>query len=165
MTGNAGSGKSTLAEKLGAAFDLPATSLDTIVWQPKWNKTPALERDKRIAQLVAEPRWVIEGVSDLVLAEADTVIFLDVPRRTSYLRCAKRNWRYLFRSRPGLPDDCPELRIIPTLTKIIWRFPTHVRPKIMAHIDEHPETSFRVRSAAQLPPTVMGGDDSYTGSS
>jgi hypothetical protein len=62
---------------------------------------------------------------------ADTIVFLDFRRRTVLWRCAKRNWRYLFRSRPGLPDHCPELMMVPTLVSIIWRFPTRVRPKIL----------------------------------
>ena len=63
---------------------------------------------------------------------ADLVVFLDVPRRVSLVRCARRNAPYLFRSRPDLPERCPEVLIIPKLLKIIWQFPTHVRPQLLA---------------------------------
>jgi adenylate kinase family enzyme len=131
ITGNAGSGKSTLAAKLGRSLDLPVYGLDQIVWQPGWRKSPADWRKDREAELVARPSWIIDGVSRPVLDAADYVIFLDVSRATSLVRCARRNWKYLFRSRPGLPENCPEVLIIPRLIKIIWGFPVHVRPGIL----------------------------------
>jgi adenylate kinase family enzyme len=79
---------------------------------------------------------VIEGVSRVVRESADLIVFLDYPRWVSFWRCAKRNWRYLFRSRPGLPENCPEIRIVPTLVRIIWQFPKKVRPVLMADFDE-----------------------------
>jgi adenylate kinase family enzyme len=142
ITGNAGSGKTTLAHRLGSDLKVPVHSLDEVVWRPGWRKTPADERDLAIARLVANPRWVIEGVSPAVLACADMVIFLDVTRRRCIVRCARRNWRYLFSSRPGLPDDCPEIKIIGRLLQIIWRFPRRVRPGILASIEERPGQAF-----------------------
>ena len=132
ITGNAGSGKSTLAARLGRSLDLPVFGLDQIVWQPGWRKSPSDWRRDREAKLVARPSWIIEGVSRTVLDAADYVIFLDVSRATSFVRCAGRNWKYLFRSRPGLPENCPEILIIPRLIQIIWRFPIHVRPGILS---------------------------------
>ena len=131
VTGNAGAGKSTLARRIAAELDLPCHGLDAVVWQPGWRKTPADERDRRIAELVRQEAWVIDGVSSAVQEAADTVIFLDVPRRVSFLRTARRNWPYLFRSRPGLPPNCPEILIVPKLCRIIWNFPRLVRPGIL----------------------------------
>jgi adenylate kinase family enzyme len=142
ITGNAGSGKTTLAHRLGSDLKVPVHSLDEVVWRPGWRKTPANERDLAIAGLVANPRWVIEGVSPAVFARADMVIFLDVPRPLCMVRCARRNWQYLFSSRPGLPDDCPEIKIVGRLLQIIWRFPRRVRPGILAMIEEHPGQTF-----------------------
>ncbi len=132
VTGNAGSGKSTLSRHVAAHYGLEWYGLDKIVWKENWQKAPADERDKQIAQLLARPHWVIDGVSDEILKAADEVVFLDVPRRISFYRVAKRNWRYLFTSRPDLPANCPEVLIIPKLVRIIWRFPRRVRPKILA---------------------------------
>ena len=136
VTGNAGVGKSTLAAHIALLVDAPLFGLDQIVWRPGW-KQP--ERDKRTAMeqaLCAQTSWVIDGVSRGVREAADMIVFLDYPRRISFWRCARRNWRYLFRSRPGLPPDCPEILIVPTLVKMIWRFPTKVRPALLAEFDE-----------------------------
>ena len=150
VTGNAGSGKSTFARRLGTALDLPVFGLDRVVWQPGWRKTPAGERAAMIAELCAGPEWVIDGVSHEILAAADIVVFLDVPRLVSIGRCARRTWRYLFRSRPGLPENCPEISIIPQLLKIIWRFPTAVRPQILAAMGKRNGGAFIVRNNREL---------------
>jgi hypothetical protein len=72
------------------------------------------------------PTWLIEGVSELIRQRADLVVFLDVPRHVCLWRCMKRNWGYLFRSRPELPANCPEYRILPQLLHIVWNFPSLV---------------------------------------
>lgn len=138
VTGNAGAGKTTLASVLAEALMLPAYSLDQIVWQPGWRKTSKEERKLRIQQLIeSSDQWVIEGVSHAVMEAADTVIFLDVPRHVCLLRCAQRNYRFLFRSRPELPDHCPEILIVPALIRIILEFPKTVRPVILNHIQQN----------------------------
>lgn len=134
VTGNAGAGKSTLAKRLGEITGLPVHGLDKIVWQPGWNKTPVEERRVLEASLITGSYWIIEGVSSSVREAADLIVFLDYPRSICAWRCAKRNWRYLFRSRPDLPPQCPELLVLAKLIKIIWNFSRTVRPKIIAEI-------------------------------
>ena len=152
VTGNAGVGKSTLAAHIGLALGLPTFGLDEIVWKPGWKKTGACERTTKEQALCVRPSWVIEGVSRAVRESADLIVFLDYPRSVSFWRCAKRNWRYLFRSRPGLPENCPEIRIAPTLVRIIWQFPSKVRPALMADLDEWRESKavVHIRSDREL---------------
>lgn len=135
VTGNAGVGKSTLAAQIALLVDAPLFGLDEIVWKPGWKKAGPDERRSKELALCAHPSWVIDGVSRLARESADMIVFLDYPRRISFWRCAKRNWRYLFRSRPGLPPGCPEILIVPTLARIIGRFPTTVRPALLAELE------------------------------
>jgi adenylate kinase family enzyme len=132
VTGNAGSGKSTMAKILSYKYDLSCSSLDGIVWQEGWKKTPAEQRKAKITKLTTGKSWVIDGVDYEVMYAADTVIFLDYPRRVCFYRAFKRNVPYLFSSRPELPENCPEIMIVPQLIKIIWNFPKRVRPKLLA---------------------------------
>ena len=152
VTGNAGSGKSTLARQIATQLDIPCHSLDRVVWQSGWRKTPQSERARLTQEMVRSDCWVIDGVSSEVQSAADTVIFLDVPRKVSFLRVTKRNWRYLFRSRPELPAGCPEILIIPTLFRIIWNFPAKVRPRILeqAHQARNPQQFFHLKTEADL---------------
>jgi adenylate kinase family enzyme len=139
VTGNSGSGKSTVGAQLAAALDLPLHGLDRIVWQPGWVKTPVAERRALMADLVAPEAWLIEGVDDQAREHADLLVLLDVPRHVCACRVLRRALPYLRRSRPGLPEDCPELRILPRLMKLIWRtFPTSTLPRILAAGERHP---------------------------
>ncbi len=161
ITGNAGSGKSTLASRIGEALDLPVFGLDQVVWQPGWKKSPPEFRNEKLAELLAEPEWVIEGVAKPIRDAADVIIFLDVSRPVAYFRCARRNWRYLFRSRPGLPADCPEILIIPRLAKIIWNFPKLMRPGILADLARSEASVHQVRNRRELSAVLakLGMDD------
>lgn len=152
ITGNAGSGKSTLARRIAEQLDLPYHSLDRVVWQPGWKKTPKDERARQIRELTDQDQWVIDGVSYAAQDAADTIIFLDVPRRTCFWRVIKRNWRYAFRSRPELPPGCPEILIVPTLCQIIWNFPSTVRPGILERKGKAQgyQRSFHVTSGEDL---------------
>jgi len=146
VTGNAGAGKSTLGKRLADILNVPFHGMDQIVWKANWQKATKEEQQQKVAQLVAWESWVIDGVSYEVMAAADTVIFLDVPRRICFWRAAKRNRKYLFKSRPDLPADCPEVLIIPQLIKIIWRFPKRVRPNILAEKDRRGNDFIHIRS-------------------
>ena len=131
ITGNAGSGKTTLAKELGGILKLDIYGLDKIVWMPNWKKTPSDKRRQLEQELVDKSEWVIEGVSSIVRQSSDLIVFLDYPRHICLIRCIKRNWKYLFTSRPELPNNCPEIKIIPQLLKIIWQFPKIAKPFIV----------------------------------
>jgi len=148
ITGNAGSGKSTLARKISDELDIPFHSLDRIVWKSGWRRASRNEKNRMIAELTNQEHWVIDGVSLLAQDEADTVVFLDVPRRVSFWRTFKRNWRYMFRSRPELPPKCPEILIIPTLCRIIWNFPKTVRTRILDRMNstENSQRCFHLKT-------------------
>ena len=130
ITGNAGSGKTTLARTLSSQLNISSHSLDRIVWQPHWKKTPNFEREAATRTLTGQNDWIIEGVSSSVRSQSDLVIFLDISRIKCFWRCVKRNTRFLFRSRPELPPHCPEILIVPKLLQIIWRFPKLVGDQI-----------------------------------
>lgn len=150
ITGNAGSGKTTLARKVAASLNAPFHSMDKIVWQEKWVKSSPLEISRGTQELISQHNWVIDGVSNEVMAAADSVVFLDVPRRLSYLRVLKRNHKYLFHSRPDLPPHCPEVLIVPRLVKMIWHFPRRVRPRILRAKKERPNSFVHIRSNKEL---------------
>ncbi len=134
VTGNAGSGKTTLAATIGSTLDLPVFSLDSIVWREGWVQTPANERTEKENELAKGSSWVIEGVSSNIQGKADLIVFLDFPRIKCLGRCLKRNSFYLFKSRPELPNNCPEIKVLPKLLKIIWNFPKLAKPVIKESI-------------------------------
>jgi adenylate kinase family enzyme len=86
VVGNSGSGKSTLARKLAAILGVPCLELDGVFHQPGWTELPAQEFQRLTAAQAGGDGWVIDGnygaVRDIVWARADTVVWLDPPRRT-----------------------------------------------------------------------------------
>lgn len=165
ITGNAGSGKTTLSKKIGSLLNNEVINLDKIVWQPRWAITPPRERAIQIGTLIASKSWIIEGVSTDILNAADTIIFLDCPRRISYWRVLKRNWRYLFKSRPELPKDCPEILIMKKLIRIIWNFQKMVRPSILDYIEENKDRKniFHIRDNNDINLLISVINKNYSG--
>jgi adenylate kinase family enzyme len=99
VVGTSGTGKSTLATALAARIGGEFLELDSVFHQADWVPLPAGEFRRRVAAVAAGERWVIDGnygtVRDLVWARADTVVWLDLPRRTVMRRVI---WRTLRRA-------------------------------------------------------------------
>jgi adenylate kinase family enzyme len=118
VVGTSGAGKSTLGKAVAARIGGDFLELDSVYHQPGWVPLPREEFRRRVSDAVAGERWVIDGnytsnVKDLIWARADTVVWLDLPRRTvmrrivwrSFQRAARRvelwngnreRWRNLF---------------------------------------------------------------------
>jgi adenylate kinase family enzyme len=87
VVGCSGSGKSTVGRRLARDLSVPYIELDSIFHQPGWVPLPRDEFRRRVAELTAADGWVIDGnysssVQPLVWDRADTVVWLDLPRRT-----------------------------------------------------------------------------------
>jgi adenylate kinase family enzyme len=97
VVGSPGSGKTTLGRRLAARLGLSYVELDSIYHQPGWTELPIEQFRDRVRELSAGEGWVIDGnyaaVEDLVWARADTVVWLDLPRRTVVRRVALRSLR------------------------------------------------------------------------
>lgn len=112
IIGPCGSGKSTLARELAPRLGLPLVHMDQLGWQAGWVETGKAELAARVADAVAQDKWLIEGNYGSVLAprleRADTVIYLDFPIRLCLWRLARRIWSHRGRARPDMPEGCPE---------------------------------------------------------
>jgi adenylate kinase family enzyme len=154
VTGNAGAGKTTFASRLSVDLELPHFSLDSIVWQPKWTKTPPTQRAHAERKVVAPQHWIIDGVSPLVREHADLIVFLDVPSFVCSRRVVARSLRYFHRTRPGLPSPCPDILILPHALRLIRRFASAAAPQLRIEASRHP-TRFLVASHAVPVETLI----------
>ena len=101
VVGTSGSGESTLARELAAVLDAEFLELDSVYHQAGWTPLEATEFRDRVAAAAAGGRWVIDGgysaVRDIVWARADTVAWLDLPKRTVMRRIIWRTLRRVAR--------------------------------------------------------------------
>jgi adenylate kinase family enzyme len=148
IIGVSGAGKSTLAGRMAPLLGLPLIHLDQHCWKPGWEKTPRPEWERVVAELVAQPRWIMDGHFGGTLqsraAAADAVVFLDLPVWTCLARVFRR-WRtYAGRTRPDMTEGCPERW---SLDMIHWvvSFPIARRPGVNRILDELPGTKPVIR--------------------
>lgn len=102
--GNSGSGKSTLAKRLAEAKKLAHLDLDVLAWQPTNSlegkppeRKPLSASGKEISKFIgANKNWVIEGcytdLLELVVADANEIIFLNLPIEACVANAKARPW-------------------------------------------------------------------------
>ena len=90
-----GCGKTTVGRNLADRLGVRFVELDSLHHGPGWNEATAEELRAKVAPLVAEDAWVIDGgyqgkIGDMVLERADTVVWLDLPTRVWLTRLLRR---------------------------------------------------------------------------
>src|SRR5438067_7782935 len=105
VQGVSGSGKSTTGRELARRLGVPYVELDALHHGPNWTEATAEQLRERIeAALAAAPAgWVIDGgygrkIGDLVLARADTLVWIDLPLRLCLARLWRRTWGRILRN-------------------------------------------------------------------
>jgi adenylate kinase family enzyme len=155
VIGNAGGGKTTLSRLLGDAFALPVHHVDSIQYQRRWVRTPSAECDRRLDDLIATDRWVIDGFGsdgaiERRLRAADLVVFVEFPLAVHYWWACKRQWQNRQRQRAELPDDCPEFTLEYSwkLARVMWEVHRCYRPWFAKLVKELPDDVmvFHIRS-------------------
>lgn len=96
VLGISGSGKTTLAREVAARLGVPHLELDSVNHQAGWRQASEAEWATALDAFVARARdgWVVDGSYTSrpqgALAPVDTVVWLDLPRRTVMARVARR---------------------------------------------------------------------------
>jgi adenylate kinase family enzyme len=136
IVGTSGSGKSTLGKALAARIGADFLELDSVFHQPGWVPLPDEDFRRRVGAAVAGERWVIDGnysskVRDLIWARADTVVWLDLPRRTVMRRIIWRSVQRAARRTELWNGNRERWRNLFSLDKeesvIVWAWQTHAR--------------------------------------
>lgn len=140
LIGSPGAGKSTLARALGARFNLPVTHLDRLWWQPGWVELGHEKFRPLVEELVAAEKWVIDGnysaTWDLRMPRADTILWLDLPRRVCMWRVFRRSLTLYGKVRADLAPGCPE-RFDAEFFRYVWTFKAAHEEKTMDALRRH----------------------------
>ena len=88
VIGCSGSGKSTLSRALAARLGLRHVSMDReIFWLPGWQERPRDEALARLASVLVEENWIIDGTSPgtlhMRLPRTDLLIWMRPSRSVS----------------------------------------------------------------------------------
>jgi adenylate kinase family enzyme len=125
VVGVSGNGKTTLSRRLGARLGLPVTELDALNHQPGWTEASDDDFRRDVEMAVSSPDgWVLDGlyqrkIGDLILRQADTLVWLDQPLALVLWRLVRRavqdivtkrdlfngnrqTWRFAFFTRDSL---------------------------------------------------------------
>jgi adenylate kinase family enzyme len=94
VVGSPAAGKSEVAQRLGTVLRLPVHHLDALYYRPGWVLQNELNWERKVAELIAEDQWVIDGnfpdSLPLRAARADAVIWLDYDRAETMSRVLRR---------------------------------------------------------------------------
>jgi adenylate kinase family enzyme len=135
VVGTSGSGKSTLGAALAKRLGTEFLELDSVFHQPGWVPLPDEEFRRRVGDAVAGQRWVVDGnyskVRDIVWARADTVVWLDLPKRIVMRRVIWRSVQRAARRTELWNGNREHWRNLFSLDKeqsiITWAWQTHAR--------------------------------------
>lgn len=103
VVGNSGSGKTSLAERIASALAVPIVELDAIHHLPGWEPIEPDEFLRQVTAVTVTDGWVIDGNYRIVVVDgpvwqrADTVVWLDLPRRTVMRQLVARTLRRMVR--------------------------------------------------------------------
>lgn len=138
VIGPAGAGKTEVATVLGRRLGLPVVHLDPIFWRHDWTPAPRGDAVRALEDAVAHDAWVLDGnfldAEDDRFDRADTVIFLDLPRRTCLRRVLWRRVRERARPRADLPEGARE-GFDRALLRWIWNYGRTDRPRVLELLD------------------------------
>jgi adenylate kinase family enzyme len=178
VVGVSGSGKSTIGRRLALRLDVPYVELDELHHGPNWNEASAEELRARVAPVVAQPGWVIDGnyrtkLGTLVVERADTVVWLDLPIRVWLPRLARRTLvRMLTREElfNGNRESFRNLFERPNIFGWAWRRHFEHRRELPPWVGQHPhvrlvrlctpadvEAFLATAGADEAPPEMVPG--------
>lgn len=132
--GVTGTGKTTLARRLAGRTGLPWHSVDDLTWEPGWVPVPAAEQRRRVAEICAGERWILDTAYgqwlEIPLARVQLIVALDYPRWVSLARLIRRTLVRAVDRRLVCNGNTESLRLAFSRDSIVvWHFQTFARKR------------------------------------
>lgn len=153
LIGCSGAGKTTLARALGAKTGLPVVHLDRHYWRPGWVEPEKDVWRRQVEELIAAPRWIIDGnyggTLELRLTRADTVVMFDFPMWQCLAQAFWRSAKGYGKTRADMGPDCPE-KFELAFARFIWRFQIDTMPRMYKRLEAFGGRLVVVRTRADV---------------
>jgi adenylate kinase family enzyme len=127
VIGGSCTGKTTLSRELAGRLGVPHIELDSLHHDAGWQEAPADVLQARVdAALAAAPEgWVVDGnyhakIGSSVVERADTVVFLDLPRRVVLRRVLLRTTGRIVSRKELWNGNRESLRLALSRDSIVW---------------------------------------------
>ncbi len=137
IIGSGGSGKSIFAVKLSKVLNINVYHLDSYFWNPGWIETPEDKWENIVKNLCSNKKWIIDGnyggTFNIRFPQADTIIFLDIPKIICIWNVIKRRIKWHGKQRIDMGKGCPEHLDLEFL-RWIWNYPEKQRPVILKEL-------------------------------
>jgi adenylate kinase family enzyme len=166
VLGVSGSGKTWLGRAIARRLGVRYVELDALHHGPGWTEATADELRAKVEPLVGEERWVIDGgyrrkLGDLVVARADTVVWLDVPVHVWLPRLVRRTFVRMLTREELWNGNREQLRFLfterPNLFGWAWRSHRENRRELEAWVAAHPNARLvRLRSRREVARWLAG---------
>lgn len=132
--GVTGSGKTTLAEKIAQRTGLPWHSVDELTWEPGWIPVADDEQRRRIAEICARERWILDTAYgkwiDIPMHRTDLIVALDYPRWVSLGRLVRRTVLRTVTRHPSCNGNVETWRTALARDSIVvWHFRSFARKR------------------------------------
>jgi adenylate kinase family enzyme len=136
-------------------FGLPLYHLDQYYSKPNWTRSTTEEFSAIHADICNSQAWIMERLYMRWLeprfASADTIIFLDIPRRVCMWRVIKRMITNYGQDIPVNPKNCPQ-KVSGEFLSWVWNFNARYRNMLLEMLDIHKTTKkiFIIRCSADI---------------
>lgn len=125
-------GKSTLSKALAAKLGLVYIELDALHWKPDWVESSVEELAWNVTTAIAAAPdgWIADGhywsrIGDLVLRQADMVIWLDLPWRVMFWRMLRRSFQRSWDRNKICGENTETWRRLVSTDSLWWYLLTH----------------------------------------
>jgi adenylate kinase family enzyme len=152
-----GNGKTTLGRELARRLNVPLVEMDALVHGPNWVETPNDELRRIVEPILAGEGWVVDGtyrgkLGDLVLRNADVVVWLDQPIAVWLPRLLRRTARRIVRREELWNGNRETLRnaFFSRDSLILFAFRQHFRRRRVYPAELAPYKVVRLRSPREV---------------
>jgi adenylate kinase family enzyme len=127
VIGGSSTGKTTTSRALAARLGVPHIELDALHHDPGWQEASAevLRARVEVALAAAPDGWVVDGnyfgkIGSLVLDQADTIVWLDIPYGAAVRRVLRRTSGRILRRTELWNGNRESLRLSLGRESIVW---------------------------------------------